>query len=157
MSADTRALPARAGAESAQDELWRAWDHFDVALRKARGRAVHATPDGLTHSQFRLLSALSRTTDVRCVHLAEQLGVAAPTVTRMLTGLEKQGMVERARTIDDRRGVSIRLTAAGREALSAKNEVISAKRQELYDSLTPAERRQAERLFRRLAEQLDVL
>jgi len=157
MSADTRALIARAGTDDPRDALWRAWDHFDVALRKARGRAVHATPDGLTHSQFRLLSALSRTTDVRCVQLAEQLGVTAPTVTRMLTGLEKQGMVERARTVDDRRGVSIRLTAAGQQALRAKNEVISAKRQELYDSLTPAERRQAERLFRRLAEQLDVL
>jgi DNA-binding MarR family transcriptional regulator len=75
----------------------------------------------------------------------------------MLTGLEKQGMVERARTVDDRRGVSIRLTAAGRAALRAKEEVISAKRRELYDSLTSTERRQAERLFRRLAEQLDVL
>jgi DNA-binding MarR family transcriptional regulator len=157
MSADTRAPAARATTDDAQDALWRAWDHFDVALRKARGRAVHATPDGLTHSQFRLLSALSRTTDVRCVQLAEQLGVAAPTVTRMLTGLEKQGMVERARTVDDRRGVSIRLTAAGRAALRAKEEVISAKRRELYDSLTSTERRQAERLFRRLAEQLDVL
>jgi DNA-binding MarR family transcriptional regulator len=150
-------MSARVITANQQDALWRAWDHFDVALRKARGRAVHATPDGLTHSQFRLLSALSRTTDVRCVQLAEQLGVAAPTVTRMLTGLERQGMVSRARTVDDRRGVSIRLTAAGREALRAKNEIISSKRQELYDSLTPTERRQAERLFRRLAEQLDVL
>ncbi|HEY2834569.1 MAG TPA: MarR family transcriptional regulator [Sporichthyaceae bacterium] len=157
MSADTRAPFARVSTDDPQDALWRAWDHFDVALRQARGRAVHATLDGLTHSQFRLLTALSRTSDVRCVQLAEQLGVTAPTVTRMLTGLEKQGMVERARTVDDRRGVSIRLTAAGREALLAKEAVITAKRQELYDSLTPAERSQAERLFRRLAEQLDVL
>jgi DNA-binding MarR family transcriptional regulator len=157
MSSPTRVLPTRVSAPDQQAALWRAWDEFDVALRRARGRAVHATPDGLTHSQYRLLSALSRTADVRCMHLADQLGVAAPTVTRMLTGLEKAGMVEKARSLDDRRGVHIKLTVAGRAALRAKEEVITNKRQALYDSLSPTERRQAERLFRRLAEELDVL
>jgi DNA-binding MarR family transcriptional regulator len=145
-------------ATDEQAALWRAWDDFDVALRRARGRAAHLTPDGLTHSQFRLLKAVAHTTDQRCVQLADHLGVAAPTVTRMLTGLEKAGMVERVRGVTaDRRGVSVRLTDLGRDALDAKERVITEKRHALFESLSPAERAQAERLFRRLAEEMDVL
>jgi DNA-binding MarR family transcriptional regulator len=145
MSAPARVLPARVSTADQQAALWRAWDDFDVALR-------------LTHSQFRLLKAVAHATDQRCVQLADSLGVAAPTVTRMLTGLEKAGMVERVRGLTaDRRGVSVRLTALGREALQAKERVITEKRHALYESLTPTERRQAERLFRRLAEEMDVL
>ena len=158
MSASPRVLPARVSAADQQAALWLAWDEFDVALRRARGRAAHATADGLTHSQFRLLKAVAHATDQRCVQLADHLGVAPPTVTRMLTGLEKAGMVERIRGVTaDRRGVSVRLTALGRDALHAKERVITEKRHALYESLTPTERRQAERLFRRLAEEMDVL
>jgi DNA-binding MarR family transcriptional regulator len=159
MSAATRALaPRDTSTDDPQAALWRAWDDFDVALRRARGRAAHATPDGLTHSQFRLLKAVAQATDQRCMQLADYLGVTAPTVTRMLTGLEKAGMVERVRGLTtDRRSVSVRLTAAGREALHAKERVITDKRNALYESLTPIERRQAERLFRRMAEEMDML
>jgi DNA-binding MarR family transcriptional regulator len=53
--------------------------------------------------------------------------------------------------------VCVHLTAAGREALRAKEEVVARKRQTLYDWLSPVERRLATELFRRLADELDVL
>lgn len=140
-----------------QVALWQAWDDFDVALRRARGRAAHLTPDGLTFAQFRMLRAIDQSADGRCGQIAEHIGIAAPTVTRMLTSLEKAGFVARTRSTADRRGVSVRLTVAGQEALGAKQHVVTDKRRALFDSLSPDERRQAQRLFRRLAEEMDVL
>jgi DNA-binding MarR family transcriptional regulator len=138
-------------------DLWRAWDDFAAALRAARGRAARETPDGLTHSQYRLLCAVSETPQARCGHLADLLGVAAPTVTRMLSGLENAGFVARVPAAEDRRGVCVGLTETGRTVLAAKQEVVTRKRRLLHESLSLAERRQATALFRRLAEELDVL
>jgi DNA-binding MarR family transcriptional regulator len=149
--------PKRARTDADQVEFWNAWDEFAAAWRAARGRAAQETPDGLTHSQFRLLCAVAESPDGRCGQLAEQVGVAAPTVTRMLSGLEAAGFVTRTPSTEDRRGVCVHLTAAGREALRAKREVVARKRQTLYDWLSPVERRQATELFRRLADELDVL
>lgn len=142
---------------AAPEAFWQAWDDFFTALRRARGRGAAAQGLGLTHSQFRLLCAIAAAPDGRCGELAEQVGVAPPTVTRMLTALEGAGLVERQRASEDRRAVSVRLTAAGERVLAEKRAVVEAKRAALYESLTPAERRQAERLFRRLADELEVL
>ena len=146
-----------AGAGGCPDAFWLAWDEFFAALRGARGRANHEQAHGLTHSQFRLLTAVADSADGRCGALAEQVGAAPPTVTRMLGALEAAGLVGRERASGDRRGVCVRLTAEGRRLLQDKREVVSRKRAALYESLSPAERRQAERLFRRLADELEVL
>ena len=53
--------------------------------------------------------------------------------------------------------MSVRLTAKGRRLLREKRELIARKRRALYDSLSPAERKQAERLLSRLAEAVDEL
>lgn len=139
-----------------QAQLWQAWDEFAAALRRARGRGAQES-GGITHSQFRLLRAISTSPDGRCARLAEEVGSSAPTVTRMLTALERAGLVARTPSPEDRRGVCVSLTPAGREALRTKQEQVARKRQALYDSLTPSERSQVQRIFHRLAEELDVL
>jgi MarR family transcriptional regulator for hemolysin len=45
--------------------------------------------------------------------LAAAVGIEGPTVTHHLDGLEKAGLIERARDPDDRRVVNVQLTAAG--------------------------------------------
>jgi DNA-binding MarR family transcriptional regulator len=65
--------------------------------------------------------------------------------------------VERSRSAEDRRGVCVHLTPEGRKAMETKQELVTRKRQALYDSLSPTERRQAQQIFLRLAEELDVL
>ncbi|HEY4963737.1 MAG TPA: MarR family transcriptional regulator [Candidatus Saccharimonadales bacterium] len=46
--------------------------------------------------------------------LAEKLGVEAPTVTRKTQQLEKQGLVRRSKSTDDRRSVYLEVTDKGR-------------------------------------------
>jgi DNA-binding MarR family transcriptional regulator len=54
---------------------------------------------------------------LRVTDLAEQLGVDAPTVTRKVQQLEREGMVVRQTDPDDRRATRIRLAPSGRRTL----------------------------------------
>ncbi len=47
--------------------------------------------------------------------LAAEVGIEGPTLTHHLDGLEKAGLIERARDPEDRRAVRVELTAAGDE------------------------------------------
>lgn len=150
-------VKATGGNSSEYEALWRAWDEFFTALSGARGRAARAQPDGLTVPQYRLLSAVADAPAVRSGELAERVGVSPPTTTRMLSGLERAGVVRREAVAGDRRAVAVALTAKGRRLLARKEAAVSEKRRALYESLTPAERRQAQRLLRRLAAAIEAL
>ena len=89
--------------------------------------------------------------------LAHAAGVAVPTVTRMLGGLERDGIVERHRVDHDRRIVRVRLTPAGRGLMAEKREWILERLRAVYDGLTPAERRAATPLMRRFGALLAEL
>jgi DNA-binding MarR family transcriptional regulator len=134
-----------------------AWDAFLAATRRARGRAAQAQDGELTLSQFHVLAALSEQSELRIGELALAAGVAPPTATRMLQGLERDGIVKRLSSSEDRRAVSVRLTAKGRRLLDDKRALIAEKRRSLYESLSAAEREQAQQLLARLAEVIDEL
>jgi DNA-binding MarR family transcriptional regulator len=135
-----------------------AWDDFFAAVRRARGRAAQAvTPGALTLAQFQLLAAFEREREMSVSELALAGGVATPTATRMLSGLERDGIVERHGSEVDRRSVLVRLTPKGRRMLKAKRELISEKQRVIYESLTPTERRQAEAILGRLAVAMEDL
>ncbi len=72
---------------------------------------------GMTFAQRRVLRQLrdgARSPGA----VAESLGIAAPTLTRQLARLERQGLIERSIDAGDRRRVIVALTAAGRRALA---------------------------------------
>ena len=74
---------------------------------------------GLTLSDFEVLLRLSRSRDrrMRRVDLADQVLLSASGVTRLLDGLERQGLVERAACSTDRRVVYAVLTDTGLDRL----------------------------------------
>ena len=75
----------------------------------------------------------------------------------MLNGLVRAGIAERRHSTSDRRVVTVRLTANGRRLMKRKEAVVAAKRRALFASLSPSERRQVERLLRRLAGVIEEL
>src|SRR5215208_1372761 len=111
-------------------------DEFMRALRTARGRFNRAPlqPE-LSASQFHLLEPLTAADGPLAVcALADAADVAAPTATRMLDGLVKRGLAERVRPEEgDRR------------------------REEVFQRLSPSERRAAARLLHSLAAAIDEL
>jgi DNA-binding MarR family transcriptional regulator len=128
-----------------------AWDDFGTALRRARSRAWQQnTP--LTPAQYYLLSALSHEPELGVGEMAAAAGCTSPTCTRMLDGLERDGVVVRESSSDDRRRTIVSLTAKGKRLLAQQRRENQEKKQRLYDQLSPAERRQTEVLLHRLAE-----
>ena len=136
-----------------------ALDEFMRAVRRARGRfIVEGAQDELSLSQYHHLDPLERADEPLAVgEVAVQAGVAPPTATRMLDSLERDGYVVRERQAGDRRLVHVRITDAGRRAVKAKRARSAAKREEVFSSLPPAERKQAARVLSRLAEAMDHL
>ena len=142
-----------------RDEFDAAWDEFFGALRRARGRAsAEIEREGITLAQYQLLSAFAdrgRDDEVPVGVLAEAAGIAQPTATRMLDSLEREGMVERRSSTEDRRRVAVALTNRGRKVVGKKKELVEAKRAALYRSLPSADRERAADLLRRLAAVLE--
>jgi DNA-binding MarR family transcriptional regulator len=152
------AKPAPKKKASDSEAFEHAFDAFFAAVRRARGRAARETStEGLTLAQYQLLAAFVDRDEYPVGELAEAGGVAPPTATRMLDGLERAGIVERAHSTEDRRRVTVRLTPEGRRLLAAKKRNVAAKRRQTFESLTPAERRSAAHLLARMAEVFDEL
>lgn len=68
------------------------------------------------------------------------MGVGAPTMSAALRRLEALGYVARSTAATDRRGVELRLTAKGADALSATSVLEAARVQALLRTLAPADR-----------------
>ena len=135
-----------------QTDFTAAWEDFTRAVRRARGRATGAlTGSGLTLAQYHLIEPLRRGGALTVSELAVGAGVAAPTATRMLDALVRDGLVTRRPAVHDRRAVLIALTGAGREAVREAGRRVEEVRARVRDQLTPREQEEAAALLRRLA------
>jgi DNA-binding MarR family transcriptional regulator len=76
---------------------------------------------GLTLNDYEVLLLLNRSEQgmMRRVDLAEQVVLTASGITRLLDGLERTGLVEKAASSSDARVSYAKLTGAGREKLRA--------------------------------------
>ncbi len=149
--------PGVAENETTRERFDVAWEQFAAAVRHARSRVADQSGAGLTPSQFRLLAALEDAPSLTVGELARAAGVSSPTATRMLDGLEQDGIVKRERDAEDRRRMAVRPTAKGRRELAKAQERVAGAREQIYAQLTPDERAQAERLLPRLAEAIEQL
>jgi DNA-binding MarR family transcriptional regulator len=134
-----------------------AWSEFFAAVRRIRARSAREQPDGLSLSQLNLVRPLGETGARPVGELAELAGVAAPTATRMLDCLEREGLVTRAHAIHDRRVVTVGLTATGERVLADKIDAVRARQRELFEELSPAEREQGAALMHKLSDIVDRL
>jgi DNA-binding MarR family transcriptional regulator len=69
---------------------------------------------GLSPARFSLMAALCHHGPQRVGELAEREGVSQPTISRLVTTLEREGLVARRADEADRRGSFTELTPAGR-------------------------------------------
>lgn len=76
---------------------------------------------GLSESKFLILMFLRQAESQQLLPsvLAEKLGAARPTVSKLLSGLIKQELIQKVENLDDKRSSLIRLTAVGNEILQA--------------------------------------
>jgi DNA-binding MarR family transcriptional regulator len=76
-------------------------------------RSIAAVDESITLPQFRLLVVLSTQGAVKLMQVADQLGVAPSTATRMIDRLLAAGLVEREINPHSRREVVVSLSQAG--------------------------------------------
>ena len=73
---------------------------------------------GISPPRLSALSVVAFAGPIGIGALAAAEGVAAPTISRLVDGLERDGLVRRERDPDDARGVLVRATAKGTRILT---------------------------------------
>jgi DNA-binding MarR family transcriptional regulator len=104
---------------------------------------------GLSYQEFKVLISLhagQRSHGWLC----RELLVSTGAMTNRLDKLEEAGLVERSRDPNDRRGVLLALTAAGRAKLDEYIELGADRERQLLGVLESGEQRQLDRLLRKL-------
>lgn len=86
----------------------------NLATRLLRlARSSHGKQE-LSSAQYSAMAVLYDRGPLPLVDLARAESVAHPTMSRLVTGLERRGVVERQHNADDRRSRRVALTLAGR-------------------------------------------
>ncbi len=98
---------------------------LQLALAMRRETASRLLSLGLTEAQWRPLWMLKAGRADTAQVLARLLGVDAGAMTRMLDRLEAKGLIERVRSLTDRRVTQLRLTATGEAATERIPEVVA--------------------------------
>ena len=145
------------GGECRDEQFFDSFDVLAQAIRRARGTQARHREDSLTLSQYALLQALSERRTARVRELAQEAGITASTATRILDALERRSIVIRARSAEDRRGVTVALTGPGRAALAEMDTWLRERQLAFFDGLPEAERELAPDLLIRLASLIDEL
>jgi DNA-binding MarR family transcriptional regulator len=84
--------------------------------------AIRRRPREISLTSASTMSTLSRTGPLRLTALAAVEGVAQPSMTALVTGLEKAGLVERRPDPADGRFVLVALTDEGREHMRVRRQ-----------------------------------
>lgn len=76
----------------------------------------------LTGPQLSIMTRIAEHGPSRISQLADAEGVRMPTASNTINQIEKRGLVQRTRAVEDRRGVSVELTELGMQELKRVGE-----------------------------------
>ena len=111
---------------------------------------------GLTKEEFKVLLNLQQGGSQSHGSLCRRLGVSTGAMTNRLDKLERAGFISRLPDPNDRRGVLLEITAAGRAKLDDSVNSGAKRERQLLARLTESERRQLSRLLQKLTASLDA-
>lgn len=94
-----------------------------AARSMKRGLEARLAEYGITATQYVVLALLDREDGLSQTQLADRLSFDNPTVTGVIDRMERDGLVERRRTSDDRRIINIFLSGKARTILSDINTI----------------------------------
>jgi len=100
--------------------------------------AIRGGPRDISLTAAAALATLERGGPCRLTDLAEIEGVAQPSMSTLVTGLERSGLAERRASPDDGRVVLVTLTPAGADYLTARRQARAGRLAELI-RLLPAD------------------
>jgi DNA-binding MarR family transcriptional regulator len=128
-----------------------AFERLTQALVGITTQSLDALDGAVTVSQFRLLRTLDGLGRVSCTTLATALGAAASSVTRLADKLVAAGLVARGADPHNRSIVTVEVTEAGHEVVTAVLARRHALLETVLDAMTPGQREQATSAAERFA------
>lgn len=130
-----------------------------VGARMDEGLAETLKPHQLNHSEFLTLMILCTRPDGGATpgELCEFTAQGNTNMTRIGNTLAKRKLVSRGTSAKDRRCVLMRITAAGRRFVQKLLPPMFPRVESMFDGFNTRERRELERLLRKLAHNLDQL
>jgi DNA-binding MarR family transcriptional regulator len=147
----TTATRARADALTA---FSRAWKGALAAMRRMRSRETHH-PGELSYAQYGLLFALFDAEPRSTRELALAADVSPATATEMLDSLAAEGLVERTRSVADKRIVLTKLTERGNGLVEERRAEFEPRWRAAFDEFSDAELATAARVMDALRELFD--
>ncbi|HWU76587.1 MAG TPA: MarR family transcriptional regulator [Rhodanobacter sp.] len=116
-------------------------------------------PHKLNHSEFLTLMILYSRPDGSSTpgELCEFATQGATNMTRIGNALVKRGLITRGSSTEDRRRVLIRITAAGKRFVQKMLPPMFPRIDAMFADFSDTDKRQLDRLLRKLAHNLDVL
>ena len=96
-------------------------------------------PLGVTTTQFRILTALSRGGQRSSAELSRLFGVKPQTMIKQIVSLEGSGLIERNLAKGSRRVLDVSMTEAGRGALRACDKAATAVEASIFSCFAPGE------------------
>jgi MarR family 2-MHQ and catechol resistance regulon transcriptional repressor len=112
--------------------------------------------DGLTVGQLGVLEALLHLGPMIQSVLAEKLLTSPSNLTTLIDNLERDGMVRRERSTEDRRRIEVSLTAEGRELIEEVFPRHARRIAGLMTALEPEEQEELGRLCRKLGRGVEA-
>ena len=122
--------------------------------KRAMVKDMHAC--GQSPAQLHVLGLLNEIGPTTVSHIATQLGVTPPSASSIVDRMCDGGLVERHRSEEDRRVVTVTLAAAGREALQASVGGRRGMLERVLSQLSDEELRDTVRLITRLEEAIQL-
>ncbi|MFJ4010653.1 MarR family winged helix-turn-helix transcriptional regulator [Streptomyces sp. NPDC090026] len=123
-----------------------------------RASEVHFSRSGLSTGRYRLLVDLEDDGGEKSPsRLAKSLGVSRATVTGLVGGLEREGLVARRASMEDGRGAVVVLTARGAQRLRDMAADHFTRLESLVDGLSADERALFLDLLVRITRRIGVL
>ncbi len=105
---------------------------------------------GVTASQHVIISTLAHEDGLSLSEVGKRAYLDRPAITGLADRLEKDGLVERRRSTNDRRVIKLHLTRKGRNLLTEMNLIATTVDQELVSDLSKQELRELRRLITRI-------
>ena len=103
-----------------------------MEMRRGRGSDISIP-------QFRTLAFIQRNPDSSLSNLAEHLGLTLPSVSKLVDGLVKQGLIIRQESTTDRRCLTLVLTDAGASIVNSARTAAQANLAKKLGSLSKDE------------------
>lgn len=136
-------------------------DHLGYWLRAVSNHVSHAFARKLadrdtTVAEWVMMRSLYGKDATAPSRLAESMGMTRGAITKLADRLIGKSLVVREASPNDARAQTLALTARGRNLVPNLAQLADRNDEEFFEHLTQAERRELERVLRRLVERLAI-